>query len=352
MKFHVKEPKPTDGLPLVTLPTDYFLEGTEYRRHKVAFVMKGGGLGDYINYMSAFLWLAEKCPQVKGFLYCNPPFLDVARYIMQDFKHWKVRPIEVLPNIEPGVHIVRREKQAINATNAHLMDVGFAYFAMHSEPFDGYGFLPEINYETPITETLPKPYAVFTPGYTAASRAIPPEAFNEITSYTKSLGITPVYLGKRIFSNTEAAKRVGYTAKINEEIDLSNGVDLTEKTTLLEAIGIMSKAEFVCGLDNGLLHMAGTTEVPIIFGHTITEIKYRNIRRRKGKTLNIALTKDALSCAGCLNNMRFIWDHSFNNCLYGHFNCLKILFGNNCETWKKAINHLVTLKKSANPIGK
>ena len=60
----------------------YFRKG----RHDVTFinfVLTKGGLGDYINWMPAFEWLAAENPHIHGRLLIAPPFYDIAKHIMR-----------------------------------------------------------------------------------------------------------------------------------------------------------------------------------------------------------------------------------------------------------------------------
>jgi ADP-heptose:LPS heptosyltransferase len=168
---------------------------------------------------------------------------------------------------------------------------------------------------------------------------MPSYAFNGLVDYTISKGITPVFIGKRDFALK--GKENNYFANVGEEMDFSKGIDFREKTTLLQAVEIIKGAKFILGIDNGLLHFAGCTETPIIFGHTITEVKHRSVRRPKGTVINLALTKESLPCSGCQSNMRNIIGHKFKNCIYDDYKCLDLLFGNEMSEWKRAIDYIL-----------
>lgn len=333
-------------MPIVEVPNKFFLKGTKLRQKKTVFIFRRGGLGDYINFMSTMFFIADSYPQIYGLLYVSKPFYDVAKFLMEDVNNWEVRDRATLKDLNETAFIndIGPDKIPINATGCHLMDLGAIYFAGLSYLPKEYRFLPRIEYKSGKDWGLPKRYAVFTPGYTAKSRRVKPEYYNELTKYCETQGITPVHLGKANFSQSEVAKGQGYKATIQEDFDLTIGVDLTEKTTLLEAIEIMGHAQFVLGLDNGLLHFAGCTSVPIIFGHNIASVEHRAIRRPEGDTVNIEIPREALSCIGCQSYMRYTGGHHHNLCFYGHYACLDILFNNKCETWKNAIDHILKTK--------
>lgn len=321
----------------------YFRPGSIWHKARTHFLLPSAGLGDLINWVPALEWTAKENFHLDCFFYFKNPFLEVAQFIFKDTPRVQVSHInEFKKYVKDGDAVLdfRNVNQYINATGAHLLDLGFMLFTCSSEPYEGYNRLPQINFTDPFTELtikdMPAPYAVFTPGATTDTRAMPAQAFNELVRYTYEKGITPVFLGKIEF--LEDFKGPEYRTRFDEGYDFSLGVDLRDQTTLLQATQIMSKAEFVLGIDNGLLHFAGCTEAPIIFGHTITTVKQRDIRRPKGVTINVALDKKDLPCIGCQANMRFVFGHTFRKCVYDDYKCLELLFANNSATWKKAID--------------
>lgn len=329
----------------ITANPKYFRKGTQLPKYVCNFIIPPAGLGDLINWMPAFQWIANENPHVYGRIFLKEPFRAVAQYIFRNTPNWKVFDLKLAEKQEfenpSWVRQPKPSEEAANATNMHLLDLGFITFAQ-TETKKEYNFLPVIDYngKWKWPELDPKkPYAVFTPGATTPSRTVPARYFNELVAYTIEKGVTPVFLGKRDFCIDPALK--GYKASIDDGYLFDGGIDLTEKTTLLETVQIMRSAKFVLGLDNGLLHFAGTTEVPIIFGYNITTPQARKIRRRKGYTIDIEVPSEILSCIGCQNNMRFINGHRFRNCIYTDVACMDYLFSNNCESWKKAIDFVL-----------
>lgn len=329
-----------------------FRPGTKFKQHLCNFFLLNGGLGDYINHMSAILWVAKECPHVEGWVFVSQPFLDVAKYILKDYQHFNCFDINGYEKKLVDGSLVLKPAPAlhVNPTGAHLLDLGFMYYTQTDKAPEGFDYLPEIDYEVDLSKFgIPshRDFAVFTPGATAGIRAIPPKHFNNLVNYVYKQGITPVFLGRRVFTKGHDAGKNGYQATINEEYDLTKGIDLTEKTTLLEATGIMSHAKFVAGLDNGLLHFAGTTDVPIIFGHNVATIRHRQIRRRKGITIDITVDQKTLACIGCQSKMRFMFGedkkgHKFSKCIYDDKACLDLLFHNEGEVWKRAIDRILS----------
>lgn len=326
----------------VMLDPSIFGANAKSQTMPVNFVFGSGGVGDYINWCASLQYVADRHKHVDARIFVSGLFLEVAQHIFGHMPRWKIIDRQYFRmHYEPGTMIAfPKPGQLINACGAHLLDLGFMYFCCMDEPHKDYNFIPSINYEGPWKwpELGPKsPYAIFTPGATSPVREMPVKAFNEIVQYTKSKNVIPVFLGKKVLSSQYIANFADY--------DFTQGVDLREKTTLLEATQLMRGAKFVIGIDNGLLHMAGTTETPIIFGHNIAALKHRVIRRRKGLTINLVVDEKDLACIGCQSKMRFLYHHTFKDCIFPRapqrLACLEHLFKEDSKIWKWAIDEVL-----------
>ncbi len=324
-----------DGVEVMLDPSIY-REGMKSKTAPVNFIFANGGVGDYVNWMASMMYVADFHKHVDGIIHVTEIFAEVAEWLMRPYPRWKIQDRRHFKKnyIENSlVAFAKPGEQLLNATGQHLLTLGFNYFCAQAEPPPKYNFLPAIDYEGPWKwpELNPKePYAIFTPGATSPIREMPVEGFNTLALYTKNLGVRPVFLGKREVSQNYTANFAGY--------DYSLGLDLRERTTLLEATQLMRGAEFVIGLDNGLLHLAGCTDVPVIFGHNIAALEHRQIRRRHGLTVDITVEHERLACIGCQSKMRFLYNHHFKKCLFGDAKCIDILFENRAERWRKAID--------------
>ena len=178
-------------------------------------------------------------------------------------------------------------------------------------------------------------YVVIPTGSMTPSRWVEGKHLNPLIRHVKSLGLTPVFLGKK-----EATK--GLNAYFADDIAYSEGLDLRDQTTILDAACILQNSIATMGLDCGLLHLAAITkDSNVVFGYNIVEPKDREPRRNWGKTINISLTKEELSCAGCQTHMRLMIAHTFHTCLYQDTKCIDLLFGNDCEKWKIALSQIM-----------
>jgi hypothetical protein len=153
-----------------------------------------------------------------------------------------------------------------------------------------------------------------------------------------SLGITPVFLGK-----SDILLDGNKTTKFKEDIHFHKGLDLREKTTVIEAAAIMQYAECTVGLDMGLLHVAALMkDSKIIFGYNIVLPEHRRPRRDHGRCIDLFITKEELECIACQSVIKKLPTHKFDKCYYGDNKCIDLLFANESERWKKAIDEILT----------
>lgn len=339
-----------------------FRENTRVKTWNITFVFNDGGMGDFINYTVATLWVAKNCPWIEGRIFAPRYFVELCREIHKDCRNWLVWPSEefhqrkeigstlVGPSIAVGKQGLQISQQLLTCLGAHPIDVGFAYYAEQTPPPPGQ-VLPVLDFEKP--EGLPEKYIVIPCGFSAESRAIGGRELNPIIDHILSLGITPVFLGKG-----DLLLDGKTTTKFVADVHYHKGLDLRDKTTVMEAASIMQHAECTVGLDMGLLHLAVLMkDSKVIFGYNITTVEHRKPRRNHGRTIDIFLTKEELSCIACQSTIKKIPKHTFDKCFYGDKKCIDLLFANDSERWKNAIDeilfasgYLITVPAGAVPV--
>jgi len=110
---------------------------------------------------------------------------------------------------------------------------------------------------------LPNKYFCVTPVYTSKNKKFEESEYKLLIEYLNNKGILPVILGNN-------KNHILYKLDIN--VEGHNCIDLVNKTTITETAKIIDGAEGIFGLDNGLVHLAGCTNVKkIISGYTFTQ---------------------------------------------------------------------------------
>lgn len=325
-------------------PEHGFRSGTKLHPIPTDFFFTDAGLGDFICYSVAILWAAKHCPWVCGNLRVPRFLIPFMERIMRRHRHWKILDGEIpyqssneTPIIGPNLtdeHGNNLTPQLINATGAHLVDLGFMYYCnmQKAPPETYYPKLELLPHELlPEVAALKGQYVVFTPGGITSSRTVRGRHLNPLIEYVLSRGLTPVFLGKTDFSNS-------IITQFDESVNYGAGLNLIDKTNLFQAAAIMENAICVTGLDNGLLHLACCTEATVLFGYNIAGPEFREPRRKHGKLINITVPKEKLPCIHCQDNFKLLSSHSFHECFYGDTLCIDLLFENNAEKWKRAID--------------
>lgn len=303
------------------MPVPPYRSGTKLTDTEVALVFNAGGIGDYINWVPAIRYAIDSNPHIKGFILTPEYFADLAHlWLGQYSPRFKVVTYDRLEDneiIKTTTTVAPTRNQFANACGFHLMHLGFIYYTQIGKAPQGAAILPAINgNETEINPfLLPDDYAVITTMSTARARTLPAEVINQVTDHLRERGITPVFLGREELTET-------YKAKNAAGIKTAGVIDLREKTTLTEAACIMAKAKFVFGLDNGLLHLASCSTVPVIAIFTTVDPTLRISPRRDGAKTYTIIPPDSLPCRFCNTKMRYVIGHDFNDCLYDDTLCL------------------------------
>jgi ADP-heptose:LPS heptosyltransferase len=238
-----------------------------------------------------------------------------------------------------AVRDINVSKQLYTCLGAHPFDVGFAYYAgITTPPGEKLPVLDLPHQSLPArVKKYRGQYAVITTGSTTEARRVMGQHINPVIEYVKSLGLMPVFVGREDFVGIG-----NLDANFPTDIAFDQGLDMRNKTTLIESACVLQHARFVLGLDNGLLHLASLMQgARIIFGYNITSIEHREPRRDHGRTINIHLTDQDLICQECQSKWVRVLDHSFNKCYYKDVKCIDLLFANGGERFKRAIDDIL-----------
>lgn len=327
-----------------------FRPGSVVPRAVMNYVFNDEGMGGYINYTGATTWLAKNCPWIKGRVWVEQFLVPLFKDIHAEFSDWEVLPTNQFQRlIENGtatigpmmsVGGIPAKREFLTALGTHPFDVGFGYYASTCPaPPDAY--LPIVDYPASRLHSnikrLHGNYVVFTAGGTTTARTMRGRDLNPLIKHVKSLGLTPVFLGKRDILGDGKT-----TTQYIDDTDYESGVDLRDQTTVKDAATIMQHAKCTVGIDGGLLHLAALMQDSrIVFGYNITSVEHRKPRRLHGKTVNVALNREELGCTACQSTWKNMVGHFYDKCFYGDNKCLDLLFANDSVKFKNAIDEVL-----------
>lgn len=236
-------------------------------------IFSDGGLGDQIGRLVVVKWLKEHQSHATPIVWVPDYFLRLGRHLLpntviKSYTEGLTKYDAKLPGRKTGC-------EHHSTLKTHIVDHAFHVLAdTHEKDETQKNYLKLRLNEIDIRSfKLPQKYVVMTTGYTAPIREFLPQYINEIVVYIKSRGYEVVFLG-----NTDVKPGAGVLdikGNFKEDIDYSQGINLIDKTDLLEAGKIMANAKAVVGLDNGLLHLAACSDVSIVGGFTSVDPKHR-----------------------------------------------------------------------------
>lgn len=201
----------------------------------------------------------------------------------------------------------------------------------------------EKNYPSVDKAKLPKNpiesknYVVLAYGAAVEHRRMLPEVFKQIKDYFLNQGIDVVLLGKSDFqtiAKNPYEKKDVLTVTSFEETDFSGCINYIDKTTLPEAISIIYDANMLIGVDNGLMHLAGLTETPVVGGYTLVDPYFRLPYRHNVKGWEFYLVEPDSECRYCQTDNFEVYGVNFLYCNSGTKECQNSL---TADKWIKQI---------------
>lgn len=271
--------------------------------------------------MPVIKYIKDKYPHCIIHLWIPDYYLDFAKNLLPNTI---IKPFSKAAK-EYNPTSLGRKTSSLQHTNmkTHLVDNAFHILVDKAVEIEYKNYLPLNLNKISITKfSLPEKYVVVATGFTAEVREFPPIAVNSVVDYIIKKGYTPVFLGSTVtkigvdkVSNHHSPDILG---NFNKEIDYSKGIDLRNKTSLLESGKIIAGAKTIVGVDCGLLHVAGCTNIPIVGAFTTVEPKFRMPYRGNelGKDFYPIVPDESLECRFCQTNWEFLYEHDYRTCYY------------------------------------
>lgn len=288
-------------------------KGYKPKPKTVNCILLDGGLGDHIASLVAVNYILKKYTWIKLLIWVPDYLLDFAKHVLP--KTASINNFTSMKTLyNPGLTTKTTKWDGITSPmKIHLLDYAFLKLCDENPAIEHKNYLQIDSHSLP--EQLYEDYVVITAGYTAKAREFKAKYINEITSYIVSKGYQPVFLGA-----TKTMTGTSYTIEGNfdKKIDFSKSINLINKTTLLEAAKIMASSAAVIGVDNGLLHLAGCTQVPIVGGFPSVSPEIRATVRHNMLGWNYySVVPDAdKGCNFCQENTNFLYGHDYRECIY------------------------------------
>jgi len=304
------------------------------------FILHHAALGDMITSLPAIIHARKTVvPQMKMTVYVPPWQVDLVKVLLDPYGHFDVGSLTEVPvsiaerrRIWPNASVSKNAATHNTHTRnrVHMVDYAFAYL-IDAKPES----MAQRNYPNAAPlgyQQLPYPYVVFPTGATSDNKLFKAAVMAPVIRWVHSRGYVPVLVGTKMSHvRAELGDKVSEPLVIRDEIDklpadvLTLCEDWREKTTLLELRDLLGHAKAVVGVDGGTLHLAGTTDVPIVYAMGTTLPKHRYIPRGgdHNHKIRYVVPRD-LECAGCQSNWQMT-RLDFRFCAYGDNKCMELL---------------------------
>lgn len=301
-------------------------EGYRPSSKTVNIIFMNGGVGDHVASLVAANYMIKRYDWI-SFLLWMPDFLvSFAKNVLPThakvfaYSDMKAKYNENLPTKTTAWDGIT------SPMKIHILDYAFLKLCDENPGIEYKNYL-KINLkqvkDLPNTH-LPEKYVVLTTGYTAKTREFHPNMVNELVNYVISKGYTPVFLGQ---TQTQTGSRHVIQGTFKEDINYDKGINLINKTSLLEAAKIMHYSQAVIGVDCGLLHIAGCTDTNIVAGFTTVSPSLRAPVRNNilGYKFYPVIPEESLACKFCQSNTNFLYGHDYKECIYDDYLCVNQL---------------------------
>ena len=292
-------------------------------RSVMNFGLTKGGLGDNVARLPALIKLFKKYPQVYPIIYVPDYFLPIAQLACKGYS-CKVRAYSEFKPDTPEGKLPAKDTDGGTCTTLHTHLTDHAFRTLLDEdpecPEDRNYPQIDISQIDISSFNLPSKYIVLTVGHTSKTREWLASEVNKVASYAVSQGLTPVFLGSE---NAAQGNKYDIKSAFDPGISYDLGINLVNKTTLLEATKIMEGAVAVLGVDNGLLHLAACTQVPIIAGYSMVSYTLRVPTRNGVFSDKVYIVEPEANCRYCQNRTNFFLNHDYRTCMTGTLDCVK-----------------------------
>lgn len=291
---------------------------------KVNFLLNLGGLGDNIARMPVINYIHNRHPHVKSIVWVADYFLPLSKNMLPEIIF---KPFSDNKNYNEKLPSRMSGWEGCTNLKTHMVDHAFFVLANEIPPIEHRNYcqlkLDDINIKR---FNLPQKYVVMTTGFTAPIREFLPEYINRITDYIVLKGYQVVFLGSK--HTSAGVKGHEIIGNFKEDIDFSKGINLVDKTTLLEAARIIRDAKTIVGLDNGLLHLAACTgDIPIVAGFTSVMPEHRAPYRHNQLGYNFfpVVPPETEPERYCQSIWDFTFNHDFRHSYYKNDSLIKSL---------------------------
>lgn len=275
-----------------------------------------GGVGDHVASLVTVNYIAKRYTWIKQLVWVPDYMVEFARHLLpgitiRGFSDMEKKYDQNLPTK------TTKWDGHTSAMKIHTLDYAFLKLCDENPGIEYKNFLQinPIEIELQPHMVFRRNHVVITTGYTAKAREFKAEYINEIAKYILDKGYEPVFLGAT--KALTGGKHI-IEGNFDKNIQFELGTNLVNRTTLLQAAYIMGTSAATIGVDNGLLHVAGCTDAPIIGGFPSVSPEIRMPVRNGilGWNYYPVVPDKGEGCNFCQETTNFLYGHDYRECIY------------------------------------
>jgi ADP-heptose:LPS heptosyltransferase len=316
-----------------------YRDGKQVISHELQnFVLNHAALGDMISSLPAIVFARKRYTErLKMHVWVPTWQMDLVRHLLAPYGEFTIKDLMTFPEkfedrktqIDGAISYNAPVYDQHTRCRVHMVDFAFN-FLINARPEN----MEQRSYPTAAPlgpKTVDGKYVVFPVGATSDNKLFRASVYGPIMAWCIENGYKPVVVGTKTSHTHTQIDGVLKPVVLREQTDLLpqsiwfECLDLREKTTLLELRDVLGHAAAVVGVDGGTLHLAGTTDVPLIFASGTTLPKHRYIPRHGSHEFRARYVGPRnLECYGCQSNWPATILH-FTKCAYGDNKCMELL---------------------------
>lgn len=227
--------------------------------------------------------------------------------------------ITLKPEIRNHGHLIRPR---------HKVDEAFWHIGLEDDvPIEEKNY-PKYRKNPTKGSIFSEPIVVISATFSCRRRKFTNESLSELIHYLKKSGYTPVLVGttRRLWDTT-----VEYG---EYDVDYSGCVNLINRAKPSELFRMLDEAKAVVAPDNGIIHLTGTTDTPIVGFYTIVSPKYLAPIRGNEVGKDCITIEADIPCSDCFTRTDLFYQcyHDTDHAkpadgykLHGNAKCVKAL---------------------------
>lgn len=287
-------------------------------------------MGDMIANLPALLYLCNTYTHVVPHIWVPdfivPVYKDVlpSKAIVRGYSEQK-KYKQGLSTLTTGI----TNHKGVSSQRMHPVDYAFVVLLGELPGMEHKNYL-KINPVDISKFNLPEKYVCISVGATVAVKVLPPNIINDVARHALSKGYTPVFLGsdqEDVIKGIENLK-----VFLGDNIDYSAGINLCNKTNLMEAASIIAGSACLIGMEGGLTHIAGMTNTPIVSSYTFADPKLLMPIRENTLGFKVLPVEPTSDCRYCLSVGSFTKHKTnpkqwadFSTCYFDTYDCVSSL---------------------------